>query len=432
MRETLRLTLVGLVFVSALPPVLAQTGIPWLYSLPEAQQIAQQEQRLLLIHFFSDTCPPCRRLEQVVFPNQDVYRAMAMNYIPVKINGERARDIARQFQVDRWPTDVIADAQGRVLYKTVSPQDPARYVQLLNAVASDFRAGSPPVQVAGRMPLQGEPPAGYAFAAYDNRSDARPPALSPPAPMSDQGWQQYGPRSADPYATQVTAATDAGSIPSPYSGAPAPREQINPYVSRPAASSTVSGAPQGDGYDPRSNWSPSQAMDGGGPYASANPAGSPPADSYVPTRPAWQEERFASERRAPTAPDVPATANAPTGAPTAMDGYCPVTLLEQERWVKGDPRWGAVHRGRTYMFLSQQHQQRFLSAPDRYSPVLSGFDAASYVDRGELVPGLRAHGMWFRGKIYLFATEESLNRFSQAPEFYAQRTYEIMMAAGRN
>ena len=115
-----------------------------------------------------------------------------------------------------------------------------------------------------------------------------------------------------------------------------------------------------------------------------------------------------------------------------MDGFCPVTLLEQERWVKGDPRWGAVHRGCTYLFLSQQHQQRFLSDPDRYSPVLSGFDPAHYVDRGELVSGQRAHGMWFRGKTYLFADEQSLDRFAQAPEFYAQRAHEIMMAAGRN
>jgi len=115
-----------------------------------------------------------------------------------------------------------------------------------------------------------------------------------------------------------------------------------------------------------------------------------------------------------------------------MEGFCAVTLSEQERWVKGDPRWGAVHRGRTYLFLSQPHQQRFLADPDRYSPILSGYDPVRYVDRGELVPGQRRHGMWFRGKIYLFADEESLNRFSAAPDVYAQRAHEIMLSAGRN
>jgi hypothetical protein len=32
----------------------------------------------------------------------------------------------------------------------------------------------------------------------------------------------------------------------------------------------------------------------------------------------------------------------------------------------------------------------------------------------------------------LFVDEQSLDRFSQAPEFYAQRAHEIMMAPGRN
>ena len=163
MRTSLRLALAGILFTSALPPVLAQTRIPWLQNLQEAQQIANQERRLVLIHFYSDTCPPCRRLEQVVFPNPEVCRAMSMNYVPVKINGERARDTAKQFQVDRWPTDVIADAQGRVVYKTVSPQDPARYAQLLNAVAADFRATMAPVAAAGRASPPTEPASRLCF-----------------------------------------------------------------------------------------------------------------------------------------------------------------------------------------------------------------------------------------------------------------------------
>jgi YHS domain-containing protein len=39
--------------------------------------------------------------------------------------------------------------------------------------------------------------------------------------------------------------------------------------------------------------------------------------------------------------------------------------------------------------------------------------------------------MWFRGKIYLFADEGSLDQFSRNPEHYAQRSHEIMTMAGR-
>jgi YHS domain-containing protein/thiol-disulfide isomerase/thioredoxin len=448
MRAALQLTLVGLLIASAPLPVLAQAGIPWLYSLPEAQQIARQHQRLLLIHFYSDTCPPCKKLEQFVFTNPDVHRAMASSYIPVKINGERARNIATQFQVDRWPMDVIADHQGRVLYKTVSPQDPARYIQLLNAVAADFRAANPPAQVAdGGMPPAATN-AAYAAAAYGNRPAA--PQTAGYAPNGLPGPQRNAMQpAADPYAPRGPAAANSGSPAPPqaemaYAGAPAAREQANGYASQYAPPPAPRTGLHEAGYDPRSAWSgPANNAHAAAPDAS-NPIASAPAVEQAPSRPAWQENRFVSNRGAENRqltdrdvaeglPRTPAldAASAAEGTPIGLDGFCPVTLQEQERWSKGDARWGAVHRGSTYLFLSQQHQQRFLSDPDRYSPVLSGLDPARYVDRGELVAGQRAHGMWFREKIYLFADEQSLDRFSQAPEFYAQRAHEIMATAGR-
>ncbi|MCU0977940.1 MAG: thioredoxin family protein, partial [Pirellulaceae bacterium] len=294
MGTSLRLVMTGILFTSSLPPVFAQTRIPWLENLPQAQQIAHQEQRLLLIHFYSDTCPPCRRLEQVVFPNPEVCRAMSMNYIPVKINGDRARDTAMRFQVTSWPTDVIADAQGRVIYKTVSPQDPARYVQLLNAVAADFRAAVAPVAAAGR----GAPPTGpatsYEFAAYNNRSDSGSPPVYPAADTradsanfpADSG-QPYAARGTDPYVAQVRARSDTGSPPS-YSAAPVPREQNNPYVGPYAAPTSADGSPQASDYDPRSSWSPTPTMGGAAPDISARQTVAMPADGSTPTGPGWQ------------------------------------------------------------------------------------------------------------------------------------------------
>jgi protein disulfide-isomerase len=114
-----------------------------------------------------------------------------------------------------------------------------------------------------------------------------------------------------------------------------------------------------------------------------------------------------------------------------LEGFCPVSLAQKETWERGDPRWGAVHRGRTYLFASASHQQQFLADPDRYSPVLSGYDTTRFVDYGEPVEGKRRHGMWFRGKMYLFAEEGSLERFQRSPEYYAQKSHEIMMRGAR-
>jgi protein disulfide-isomerase len=102
-----------------------------------------------------------------------------------------------------------------------------------------------------------------------------------------------------------------------------------------------------------------------------------------------------------------------------MEGYCPVTLVQQQQWVQGDRQWGAIHEGRLYLFAGQQQQQQFLSAYGQYAPMLAGHDPVKFLDDGLLVEGRRAHGVFYRDEIYLFADEASLQTFWSAPERYS-------------
>jgi protein disulfide-isomerase len=114
-----------------------------------------------------------------------------------------------------------------------------------------------------------------------------------------------------------------------------------------------------------------------------------------------------------------------------MDGYCPVQLFEENRWVRGNPRYGVIHRGRTYLFSSPEEAKRFYADPDRYAPMLSGQDVVLAVDGGLSVPGARAIGVRYEGHIYLFSTEASCQKFYQDPVRYAGAVQGIMNTAQR-
>ncbi len=125
-----------------------------------------------------------------------------------------------------------------------------------------------------------------------------------------------------------------------------------------------------------------------------------------------------------------------TNPPLGLDGYCPVQLIDdmqsdRHQWTLGDRRWGAIHRGRTYLFCSSEHQRRFLADPDRYAPVISGNDIVLAVDRQQNVPGRREWGVLFRNKVYLFAGEASLERFSASPNHYAEAIQAMRASAQR-
>ncbi|HWA97402.1 MAG TPA: thioredoxin family protein [Pirellulales bacterium] len=137
-----------------------------------------------------------------------------------------------------------------------------------------------------------------------------------------------------------------------------------------------------------------------------------PSDTAEPTTP---------KPNLPLAQQLP-----PNSPPLGLEGFCPVTLTEQRRWTVGDVRWGAIHHGRTYLFASEQDQQRFLSNPDRYSPVMAGNDPVLAMDDGQTVSGDRRHGVFFANRVYLFRDEDSLKRFSQNPNRYAAEVMQAM------
>ena len=142
------------------------------------------------------------------------------------------------------------------------------------------------------------------------------------------------------------------------------------------------------------------------PWRDQPPAGAGPQTS----------EAAVGGRRAETRPGIKIPEGNP---PLALDGYCPVQLREKERWVQGNPRWGARHEGRTYLFAGPEEQAKFLENPSFYAPAISGNDVVLAVDHGQMVAGDRRYGGWFRGQMYLFSSETSFQRFEVDPHRYA-------------
>ncbi|MCA9178251.1 MAG: thioredoxin family protein [Planctomycetales bacterium] len=118
-------------------------GIAWAPSIEAARAAAAQQQRLVLLHFYSDNCPPCRRLETNVFPQSSVLGAMSQGYIPVKINTAVDQQLTRQYNISSWPTDVITDPKGRELHRRISPQDANQYALMLQSTFASYRSALP-------------------------------------------------------------------------------------------------------------------------------------------------------------------------------------------------------------------------------------------------------------------------------------------------
>ena len=94
-------------------------------------------------------------------------------------------------------------------------------------------------------------------------------------------------------------------------------------------------------------------------------------------------------------------------------------LTSNGRWVPGDRRWTAVHKGQVYRFSGPAQQQQFLANPDAFAPVNSGNDPVLAVGDNRCVPGQPAYCATYNGRLYMFSSAATKAQFIQNPQRYA-------------
>lgn len=342
----------------------ADEGLKWQTDLESAQRQARESGRLVLIHFGGPWCEPCQQLERHVFSQPGFGRDLAARYAAVKVDPRQHPELQEKYGVHAVPTDVVTTARGQLVMKVQSPATAAAYSETMNRIAD----------------------------------------------------------SVQPTATQVVAASaakDSGTAPvTPHGQLDRYAEYYNRRKPVPPPSDAAPAAAKAD--EPRGNVAaaPSPA-----PTTTANAA------AYA-SKPAPRElhDDLARLRQGTDAKANTEKPQANGPPPIALDGYCAVTLVDKRRWLTGDKRWGAIHRGRTYLFANQEAQKAFLAAPDRYTPVFAGNDPVMRVDYHREVPGKREHGAFYNNRVYLFTSEDTYRRFDRDPARY---TFEALRQAQR-
>jgi len=438
----------------ALTATAQELGIHWQQDIESAKIQARQSGRLVLVHVVADGCGPCRALESNVFNQPGVAGAIEARFVPVQLNANEFPAIAQGFGITRVPTDVIITPEGQIVGKQISPATPSSYVAettnfanqysgqsgkayqmavadapnppSLNSAYADLAIGvpipttaaaptaSPPAATTGTVP----PAASYNLFS--------PPATTPPVTVTNS----YAAPAAPGYAPPSTpiAANPANPAANPYVAyaPPSPTQSQPPIAPQPQyPASTPQSSPPQYGYEPeQSRPIPPAPM-----QSAAAPSFGFPADASVPpstpSGPTSEEaQRPAVTQQASVPPDP---TKLPAGAPPlGFDGYCPVSMRRNWKWTPGDPKYGAIHRGRTYWFAGPQEQQEFLARPDYYGPALAGIDPVLAIDHQQSVPGLRDHSLDYDGQFYLFSSEAALQQFTSNPERYASGVRQAM------
>jgi thiol:disulfide interchange protein len=83
----------------------------WNYNFDAAQQIAATSNKSMMIDFYTDWCPACKWLDANVYSRPEI-AAEAQSIVPLKINAEGQPELARRYNITKYPTIVWTDSAG--------------------------------------------------------------------------------------------------------------------------------------------------------------------------------------------------------------------------------------------------------------------------------------------------------------------------------
>lgn len=393
----------------------ARAEIAWRDNLRAAHAEAQADGKLLLLHFYTDDCHWCDKLEEGAFQARQVGDAVNEQFVPLKVNAADNPKLTKMFQVDRFPTDVVVTTAGQMRSHSVSPQDPQRYVAMLAETLPQAAGerGGPDAKVAS------------AAATADVGSPVPEPKTGPGSPQANQAAQPSPPASGGGL---TLPSRTAGATPGTLVGARDEALKLEMPVSggQPSRNHHVAAPPNEGGQD-----TSAEASIAAGAAAGVDAA----ADS---TPPSDDSNKTLAENKALDETDAAADqAQTVEGTRTvedpelALQGFCPVTVVDDNAWVEGNPDHGVVHLGKLYLFASREKMQAFLADPVPYTPVLNGIDVVRFFEERRIVPGKREWGMRdpIHNRMFFFADEAAMTHFENKYDLYTDAAIEVMNQA---
>lgn len=109
-------------------------ALPWEPDLSTALARAGNENRLVMVDFYTDWCQWCKRLDQNTLSDAHVQEAL-QRLVTVRLNAEKdGREAAARFNVEGFPTLIFLDAKGAEVGRIPGYMEPGPFLEELKDI----------------------------------------------------------------------------------------------------------------------------------------------------------------------------------------------------------------------------------------------------------------------------------------------------------
>ncbi len=134
------------------PPVLAgdrneeKAAEPNWQRLDRALALAKDSGKLIIVNFYTDWCPNCRRMNEKTYRDEGILKQLSKSFISVKLNAESSQpliiegqavteyQVALMFRVNSYPTTWFLSSEGRPILPVRGYYGPDLFAPMLRFV----------------------------------------------------------------------------------------------------------------------------------------------------------------------------------------------------------------------------------------------------------------------------------------------------------
>ena len=114
--------------------------------LDQALALAKYSGKLIIVNFYTDWCPNCRRMNEKTYRDEEVLKQLNKSFISVKLNAESSRpliiegqaiseaQVALMFRVNSYPTTWFLSSDGRAILPVRGYYGPDLFAPMLRFV----------------------------------------------------------------------------------------------------------------------------------------------------------------------------------------------------------------------------------------------------------------------------------------------------------
>ncbi len=106
-----------------------ETKVNWLYDYDKALSRAKDENKPILMDFYTDWCSWCKKLDAETYGNETVAALLNESFICLKVDAERHADLAKEYDVLGYPTIVFLSPDREEIGRIVGYERPNKFLQ---------------------------------------------------------------------------------------------------------------------------------------------------------------------------------------------------------------------------------------------------------------------------------------------------------------